>query len=58
MKRVIAKQPFRFIALNPSNPAGQDVMGFSTGGVPKVVAVHDTTVFVYDIMEGTVGLMV
>jgi WD40 repeat protein len=52
MRRVMGRSRFRFVALNPSNASGSDVMGQATGGIPKVCTVEGTTCFVHDIMSG------
>lgn len=58
MTKVHAGKKFRCIALNPSNPMTNDVMGGNTGGVPLLAASVEKNVFIYDLENGKVQTVI
>jgi len=53
MRSVLAKAPLRFVALNVSNLAGNEVLGAASGGVSMVAAAAGRTISVYDLATGS-----
>jgi len=52
MSAIRNTRPFRYIAFNPANAAGNEVTGTATGGVESFVAAERNSVHLFDIHSG------